>query len=65
MKTTLTLFLRKNKIATERLGQSDSPFNNGGVFHWEKTGNIIYLDRGQIYHVVEDEMNLVNVGCTY
>ncbi|WP_194945051.1 copper resistance protein NlpE [Shewanella sp. TC10] len=62
MKTTLTLIPpNQYKIATEHLGQSDIPFKNGGVFNWDETGNIIYLDRGQIYHVVEGRMYLLNV----
>ncbi|GIU02425.1 copper resistance protein NlpE [Shewanella sp. KT0246] len=62
MKTTLTLIPpNQYKISTEHLGQTPLPFKNGGIFHWDKTGNIIYLDRGQIYHVVDGKMYLLNV----
>ena len=62
MKTTLTLIPpNQYKITTEHLGQEPQSFNNGGLFHWDKTGNIIYLDRGQIYHVLDGKMYLLNV----
>ncbi|MEZ9141773.1 MULTISPECIES: copper resistance protein NlpE [unclassified Shewanella] len=62
MKTTLTLIPpNQYTISTEHLGQDPLPFNNSGLFHWDKTGNVIYLDRGQIYHVVEEKMFLLNV----
>ncbi|WP_158638104.1 copper resistance protein NlpE [Shewanella donghaensis] len=62
MKTTLTLYpSNKYQISTEYLGQDPNPFRSQGSFRWDSTGNIIYLDRGQIYHVLQDKMYLLDV----
>lgn len=62
MKTTLTLYpSNKYQISTEYLGQDPNPFRSQGSFTWDKTGNLIYLDRGQIYQVVQGEMFLLDV----
>ncbi|ARD23143.1 MULTISPECIES: copper resistance protein NlpE [Shewanella] len=62
MKTILTLIApNQYTISTEHLGQDPNPFVSSGEFNWDSTGNIIYLDRGQIYQVVESKMYLLNV----
>ncbi|MBB1391232.1 copper resistance protein NlpE N-terminal domain-containing protein [Shewanella sp. SG44-6] len=62
MDTTLEL-IKPNKytIYTVRLGTDNIPFQGSGTFKWDKTGNIIILDRGHIYRIYSDHLYLLDV----
>ena len=62
MDTTLELTApNKYTINTIRLGSDSHPYRGQGTFEWDKTGNIIILDRGHIYQVFSDHLYLLDV----
>ncbi|MCT8985850.1 copper resistance protein NlpE [Shewanella phaeophyticola] len=48
-------------IHTVRLGSDPHPYSGSGTFKWDKTGNIIILDRGHIYQVYPEHLYLLDV----
>ncbi|WP_445773402.1 copper resistance protein NlpE [Shewanella sp.] len=62
MDTTIELSLPNNyTIDTVRLGNDPLSYSGSGTFQWDKTGNIIILDRGHIYQVYADHLYLLDV----
>jgi uncharacterized lipoprotein NlpE involved in copper resistance len=62
MDTTLELIQPNSYIIhTIRLGSDPNPYRGQGTFKWDKSGNIIILDRGHIYQVYADHLYLLDV----
>lgn len=62
MDTTIELLHPNDYIIhTVRLGSDPYPFQGRGTFQWDKTGNIIILDRGHIYQVLPDHLYLLDI----